>query len=145
MPGDQGTCDDDPPHKSNNRRSAKSTKNSKRPVKQECADKQCAGHAHLDDSAEQNPASRTADEGAVGHCGDQNGCKANPTSKPDYARGVLVWHRIKGFPWWPGIVVNESDVPIQLRKVCLGQVESISRARYLAMTSPFDFLLVSTI
>ena len=34
-----------------------------------------------------------------------------------FERGKLVWVRIKGFPWWPGITVNESDVPEKLKKV----------------------------
>jgi hypothetical protein len=32
-------------------------------------------------------------------------------------RGSLVWVHIKGFPWWPGIVVKESDVPDDKKKV----------------------------
>jgi len=48
--------DGDLHHKSNKKRAAKETKNSKRPVKQECADQQRAGHASLDASAVQNPA-----------------------------------------------------------------------------------------
>ena len=34
-----------------------------------------------------------------------------------FERGKLVWVRIKGFPWWPGIRVDEADVPEKLRKV----------------------------
>jgi hypothetical protein len=136
MPGDQRKGDDDPHHKSNNKRASKETKNSKRPVKQECADQQRAGHAPLDASAVQNPAGRSGDDTGARPCGDKNGCKASPANTRDYTRGVLVWHRIKGFPWWPGIVVNESDVPITQRKVGVGQVESIPR---LAL-GHYDFL-----
>jgi hypothetical protein len=112
-----GKGDDDPPNKPNNKKGAKETKNSKRSVKQECADHQRAGHTTLYDSAEQNPANRIADDEGVRHCGDKNGCKASQASKQEYKQGVLVWHRIKGFPWWPGIVVDESDVPIHQKKV----------------------------
>ncbi len=137
MPGDQNKGDDDPRHKSNNKRASKETKKSKRPVKQECADQQRAGHATLEASAEQNPSNRTAGDAGGRHGGDKNGCKASPASKRDYKRGVLVWHRIKGFPWWPGIVVDESDVPINQRKVGVRHVKSISRARHLVNTSSF--------
>ena len=37
--------------------------------------------------------------------------------KIGFERGTLVWVRIKGFPWWPGIFVHESDVPEKLKKV----------------------------
>ncbi len=123
MPGDHRKGDGELHHKSNNKRAAKETKNSKRPVKQECADQQRAGHAPLDASAVKNPAGRAADETGARLCGDkkENGGKASPTSKRDYNRGVLVWHRIKGFPWWPGIVVDENDVPINQKKVGVGQ------------------------
>ena len=35
-----------------------------------------------------------------------------------YKKGDVVWAKIKGFPWWPG-VVNSSDEPNVL-KFCLG-------------------------
>jgi hypothetical protein len=34
-----------------------------------------------------------------------------------FKRGSLVWVHIKGFPWWPGIIVKESDVPDDKKKV----------------------------
>ncbi len=134
MPGDQRKGDDDPHHKSNNKRAAKETKKSKRPVKQECADQQQVGQAPHDASAVQNPAGRNSDDTGVRSCGDKNGCKTSPASKHDYTRGVLVWHRIKGFPWWPGIVVDETDVPANQKKVGVGQ-ESIPRKLSIINTS----------
>ncbi len=43
--------------------------------------------------------------------------KNNDSKNGRFERGELVWVRIKGFPWWPGITVDETDVPEKLRKV----------------------------
>jgi DNA mismatch repair ATPase MutL len=34
-----------------------------------------------------------------------------------FKRGSLVWVHIKGFPWWPGLVVKEADIPDDKKKV----------------------------
>ena len=35
----------------------------------------------------------------------------------DYAKGDLVWLRIKGYPMWPCLVAQPSDIPRNNRKV----------------------------
>jgi hypothetical protein len=65
----------------------------------------------------------TGDEGRqnhsklVGNSAEKNGFKGKATKFSGYKRGVLVWFRMKGFPWWPGIVANESDIPLSQKKV----------------------------
>ena len=48
---------------------------------------------------------------------ESNGASSSESSEISYSRGDLIWVRIKGFPWWPAVVVNESDVPPYLIKV----------------------------
>jgi hypothetical protein len=44
----------------------------------------------------------------------ENSMASLPT---EYENGAIVWVRIKGHPWWPGIVIAISDVPWGNRKV----------------------------
>jgi hypothetical protein len=46
-----------------------------------------------------------------------NTLSSNDLKGTEFERGTLVWVRIKGFPWWPGIIVSETDVPEKQRKV----------------------------
>ncbi len=46
-------------------------------------------------------------------------CSTSDLKANEFERGSLVWVRIKGFPWWPGIIVSESDVPEKQKKVLL--------------------------
>ncbi len=34
-----------------------------------------------------------------------------------FVRGELVWVRVQGYPWWPGLVVTAADVPHETRTV----------------------------
>ena len=40
---------------------------------------------------------------------DKKGTERDSSSS--FKRGSLVWVHIKGFPWWPGMIVKEADVP----------------------------------
>ena len=48
--------------------------------------------------------------------------EAKPSDNSDeaskeYTKGDLLWLRIKGYPWWPCVVIQLSDVPRHVRKV----------------------------
>jgi hypothetical protein len=104
--------DVDPRVKSNK----KGGKESKSKIKQESADDNANGEKHTECAVEQSPAERPGT--ALQSKADKNGYKGNPGKcKQECTVGSLVWIRIKGFPWWPGLVVDESDVPENLKKV----------------------------
>ena len=111
--GDQNVADDDPRVKSN-KRGNKETKNSKVQIKQEHTREQNEGNTHSDSVQSDSPANRVPDVGVQSKADKSKGTAKN---KQEFKYGCLVWHRIKGFPWWPGIVVNESDVAESQRKV----------------------------
>ena len=46
---------------------------------------------------------------------DKKGTEKDSSSS--FKRGSLVWVHIKGFPWWPGMIVKEADVPDDKKKV----------------------------
>ena len=107
--------DDDHLLKSNKR--GKETKKSKGPIKQASLEDASSAENQAEHKLEQNLHSIEGHEPALQTKPDKNNFKGNTKCHQEYTRGCLVWHRIKGFPWWPGLVVNESDVPENLKKV----------------------------
>ena len=55
---------------------------------------------------------------------EKKSSSAEKDSGSAFKRGSLVWVHIKGFPWWPGLVVKESDVPDDKKKVQMSLILS---------------------
>ena len=60
------------------------------------------------------PAARQGDNGKKTEDISDN---VSDPANTDFERGAVVWVRIKGHPWWPGIVLMIADVPRSNRKV----------------------------
>ena len=61
-----------------------------------------------------------------------------------FKRGSLVWVHIKGFPWWPGIIVKESDVPDDKKKVGQFSRENILEIDQVPFDPKLQFFVINT-
>jgi hypothetical protein len=127
---DQNDVEDDRRLKSNKR--GKELNNSRAQIKQEIGDtEQTSKSAHSDRAPNDCPASRVPDAGVQNRAekAGASGGKMNAKLKQEFKNGNLVWHRIKGFPWWPGLVVDESDLPENIKKVNFAPFEDTEDIR----------------
>jgi len=49
-----------------------------------------------------------------------------------YTKGEVVWAKIKGFPWWPGVVakvIEQKDNPDNLQEILVNFIGENSHAR----------------
>ncbi|KAI8833845.1 hypothetical protein BJ741DRAFT_611224 [Chytriomyces cf. hyalinus JEL632] len=57
--------------------------------------------------------------------------KTNPASSQVYLPGMLVWAKVRGYPWWPGRVEDEDSLP--------GNITSIKPNRSATLHAPILF------
>jgi hypothetical protein len=77
----------------------------------------CNGHAVKQECDDSKDISRDDSIEARKGDSDKDTKVSDNSDTKEYARGDLVWLRIRGHPWWPCVVVQISDVPRQTRKV----------------------------
>jgi hypothetical protein len=107
--------DDKSRHESSERgdESTKSSKLKEKSGKDESSSKKSSGEQSADprDRKSGGPEMKEKSEKKSSSGGSEK------ESSTGFKRGSLVWVHIKGFPWWPGIIVKESDVPDDKKKV----------------------------
>ncbi|KAJ3140457.1 hypothetical protein HK100_009509 [Physocladia obscura] len=40
-----------------------------------------------------------------------------PLPKVDYAPGMIIWAKVKGYPWWPGRIEDEDNLPENIKQI----------------------------
>ncbi|KAJ3092244.1 hypothetical protein HK100_006980 [Physocladia obscura] len=40
-----------------------------------------------------------------------------PLPKVDYAPGMIIWAKVKGYPWWPGRIEHEDNLPENIKQI----------------------------
>ena len=62
----------------------------------------------------------------------------------DFATGQLVWGQIRGFPSWPGKLVNEEDVTVKSNhKTEMGKVwPALTRGQHYCISKSFSLKCV---